>query len=347
MFKTILNKTKSVLNTVLGALKKAFNAAIAAVTPVLKKLVANKRVLIIALAVIVALAVVIVLIATTNARQYRRAERCIEKGAFREAHSLFCNLGDYKDAAKRAKDFVWEYDTYTKTVAGKEHPTVIRYAYDVRGNMLSKETTADGITTQDKYSYTVRNEVARHIAVDKDGNETLTETTYTYYDATKISSSRENRAGVITTTVYFYDDNGNLLESVAENTTLSLRKTYDAFGNVVKEVQTYFGGITYTTLRTFDDNGNPLTVKSASQDMEYRYDKDGRLIEQVTTADGKTVTTTYTYKGKNIDKSVRTDADGKTLETTYTYDEDGNLLKSENAKETIEYSGYKFYYRFR
>jgi len=121
-----------------------------------------------------------------------------------------------------------------------------------------------------------------------------------------------------------YDDTGRLLNSTDFNGN-STYYEYDPSGNQI--TTTFPNGL--VTVDTYDPNYNRLLSHSdATGVTTYAYDSYGNLLTKTLTADGQSLTWSYTYDALGHVTSATAPRTGK---TTYTYDAGGALSSVTNA----------------
>lgn len=227
----------------------------------------------------------------------------------------------------------------TKTEVSDSYPNGLTtsYTYDRNSNVVSETDPA----VTDRVTGAVHTPKTTTV-YDADG-DTLSQTVadLTGGDAPRTESSTYNQYDQVATST---DANGNAGAADGATTT----DTYDAFGNVVKEVDQQGT----TTQYTFDDNGNLLTqgvwsvgdptnpgTATFVTEQSRAYDPAGRLAS-VTDAMGNTTAYTYTDDGL-VATTTRTDAQGKNpyVLSADSYDAAGNMVKEvdDNGAHTTTY----------
>lgn len=233
---------------------------------------------------------------------------------------------------------------------GKELSLTTNNTYDTYGNILSTQSSGQGISSISKvytYDNSGRFLVEEHTVPESYANE------YTYdiwgHVLTKTDASDSSNE---LTTSYTYDNWGNLTTETmpdgnATTYTISwrptgtfhsyvvlktptnapwIKTTYDARGNELLVESVGIGGM-LTRVATGYNNGTIDTkVKTKGNQViidKYSYDHRGRETRKQTIAGG-TITRTTTYEYGN--RSVSTTTAGRTL--TQTYDAWGNLKTS-------------------
>ena len=163
---------------------------------------------------------------------------------------------------------------------------------------------------------------------DKDGKQK----DYAYDKLSQLIREDDENAG--TTTLYTYDNGGNLSKvttyayTTAETpsgTPLSV-ETY-GYDSTWKDKLVSYNGQSIG----YDAIGNPTTYPGSSLKWE-----DGRTLKEITTADGSTIAYTYAVDGTRIGKTV-TDSTGTSTETRYVMDGD-KILQETTGDETLYYS---------
>lgn len=243
----------------------------------------------------------------------------------------------------------YEYDAFHRIVKKRtviDHETIVRkYTYDVKGNLIS---STDPNGNQTTLQYTPEGEISKIINAEgsyatflydrfgnmiekttKDKDENLLQKTTMEYDpwnqVVKINEHSEN--GVITT-VFKYDEKGNLLEKKNPDATKQ-QYSYDGFWRLQRQIDQ----VGNTTSYTYNHNNQitEISLKNSQnqnvQRVKFFYDKEGRLIKKTTSLNQE-----WNYQYNSLNQLVEmTDPEQHT--TKYTYDYDGNLLS------TIQFDG--------
>jgi len=229
------------------------------------------------------------------------------------------NSGNYRG------DFTtqFEYDDLNRLVAkylpaapGESQKPVIRYSYDVQGN-LSEQVEPDGGKTT--YTYTARN---------------------------KVTSISAQGAGKTYTTYKFYDEAGNEKES-KDARGYSTLKEYDAFNRLIKitypEGNTerfeydlrnnrlaYIDGRNFRTAYSYDNYNRVSQVKDAASGItSYYYDRNGNKTKEV---NALIHTTQYSYD--ELDRLIW-EKDSQDYIQKYDYDANGNRIYSQDRNGTV------------
>ncbi len=272
--------------------------------------------------------------------------------------------------------------TYTHSDGASES-----LVYDEKGNLLRQTVVYGDDTPSDTTTYTYNSKGYQTSSIYQAGDYAYT-TQYTY-DASNnlIAEKSTSNEGPGWDTVYTYDAAGNCLTETYssygnytsktvrtfnaagrrlseksstdfgdhDSTASAMTYTYDAAGNLVKEVYsltTVWDGQTnsssYTCVYTHDANGNKLTDTTTYSDgstvkLSFTYDANGNCLTETcvrTGNDGFSWKTSHSYDEQgNLINTVQQDEDGS-VSYTYTYDANGNMTKwqsSEGAVMTWEY----------
>lgn len=158
--------------------------------------------------------------------------------------------------------------------------------------------------------------------------------------------------GVLKTTGYSYDANGNQL-TVTDWIGNTSRNYYDPLNRLIEKKDPY---TTIQRLEYFKNNLQSVSYDALGNKTTYSYDRNGRLLSTLdpedhltsqsyddvgnvqTKTDGRNIVTTYKYDEFNHLISV---INPKGEETTYTYDLNGNMLTQTDGNEnttTYEYN---------
>lgn len=236
----------------------------------------------------------------------------------------------------------YEYDGVGKITAvnltsGKK----ILYTYDEFGN-LAKLTYPDGTCVT--YTYNVLDQLTeikdrqgKITSYERDSNGNVTKVTRPNGTYTTI---KYNEIGAISEIV-------NMGRKIFCATPMlsKFEYTYDQSGLIKSEVATS-GNMVETNLYAYDNRGQLVSsstiVKAgcavlSSTDISYTYDNNGNRTQEVVSVCGREATSTkYTYNAS--DQLIReVEATGnflwkKYVVTTHEYDENGNLVKTNDAK---------------
>jgi RHS repeat-associated protein len=229
------------------------------------------------------------------------------------------------------------------------------YTYDNTGNMLTTANQDGPVTLE----YNAQNQPTRILFPD--GNSFV----YTYDSAGRLRQ-RTEKDGY--STIYGYDDIGNLIQVSDGNMSVIARYTYDSAGKLQrKEVRnggytTYAydnvgqisllvnynsGGVVLSRFDyQYDAAGNPVSVDTLEGMYHYGYDATGQLVN-VTYPGGQTTQYTYDAAGNRV--SVVDDGSTTTYSTnamnqytqagsaTFSYDANGNIITKTEAGKTTTY----------
>lgn len=267
----------------------------------------------------------------------------------------------------------YQYNTLNQlTEISKNGKHFESYTYDANGNITAIEN-ARGYTTQKEYDKLNREikvvdeegSTTKAEYFDAEGKIIVTDAkqnkTTKYLDALGREYKLVDALGGVTKTNY--DANGNetkIVDALGRETEYTYdalnRKikenykykengiskdciqtfTYDAVGNIIKEVNAN-GGV---TTKEYDKTGNLIKVITPLAGcIQYTYDALGNEIS-VTDANGGTVRKTYDALAR-----VLTETDPEGNQTTYTYDAVGNITSKTDAKkgkETYQYDALNY-----
>ena len=252
--------------------------------------------------------------------------------------------------------------------------TVINYQNDNRGQ-LTRAEYPDGSFTAYTYDgdgnvLTATNRDGTISMVYNPGNQ-LTEIHYPdgnsfayFYDSAGRLIQRTDKDGY--TSVYTYDEEGNVIQVSDGNKSVIVKYAYDAAGKLIKKELRNGAYTTYAYDSTgqisrlvnynitgsvlsrfdyqYDASGNPVVADTIEGKYQYSYDTIGQLVK-VTYPDGQVTQYSYDAAGNRV--SV-VNSGGTTSYTTnamnqytqagpvsYSYDANGNLISSmENGKTT-------------
>ena len=204
-------------------------------------------------------------------------------------------------------------------------------SYDaIDGRVVETTYYEEDDTTTGKIKGEIKSE--REYFLTDSGNQTSTETTYTYDASGKKTEVTTEKAGQYSvTTTRVYDVMGR---EISSTDTLGTTTTtdYDPFGRISK-ITVKQGEITDVVTRTYDKNGT--LIKETDEDgtvYTYTYDNMNRVIEEGIQKGelSKVWTTDYSYgsvavnTGKGTTKNTRhvqitteKNPDGEILEQTY------------------------------
>lgn len=235
-----------------------------------------------------------------------------------EGRMLTCDTF-YQDAKSPLPRTNYSYDSNSNLISEKSDFSgsiqETRYEYDENRNVLKKEFFSDGVLAE---SYTYE--------YDTSGN------------CVKESFTMDEESWA--ETVNYYDSQNRLLKSVTrDNIHESTREyTYNEQGDTTKRV---------VTSVYYEENGDRVTT--AEMNYRYKYDENGRMVEETSiNGYGTEMTTKYVYNERG--DVIKKENDGDTdhcIETSYEYDANGVLRKTTEISNAwtisqyeAEYNGY-------
>ena len=206
--------------------------------------------------------------------------------------------------------------------------------YDSEGNLLEEtKFKRDGeIDQKVKNQYNAKGNVAKTEALKDTGlnNARPNKIDYAYDEEGNLieSTSLNPDGSVLVKTKNKYNDTGKMTEMLTENTSSDPRKkifiklnlSYNAEGEIAKA-------------EALDGAGKILSV------IEYKYDANGNLVEQVNQVQGKQLRLLHTYdaNGKVLE-STQLDEEGVVKSKTINkYDEKGNNIEMEIDHPAAEF----------
>lgn len=189
-----------------------------------------------------------------------------------------------------------------KRVSGPEGQA-IEYEYDAENRLRSMTNTA-GKTMEISY---FPNGAVSGVYLPESGIAK----TFSYDYAAQTCTMEAVVGGSTQTTTYTYDPIGNLADRTGSCCGGDISYTYDAAGNVLKEMDAKG----YETTYTYDSKGNVLTQENAV----------GEIIS-------------YTYEPAFNQLATVTDPKGNVI--SYTYDADGNKIREDWPEGIVRHFGY-------
>jgi len=258
-------------------------------------------------------------------QKYNSALALIGEGKYEEAYQLLKELGDYADAQKELKKFHYVPTKYIEKEIYSDEPDQ-EYGYTITITYNEKSLPVKVIQKENEGDEAIVEVVFNDIGLPTkttrtyDGDSQTVEYTYdgTLREPIKMVMTYSDSSDFMFTVDFTYDANGNLVKQITKSNDTILQTyeaTYDSKGNLTTEIQTDSAGSQYTTEYVYDTNGN-LTKKS-----ENHYDRFERITEYVYDANGNLTKETRKQKDSNP-PSI---ASITTFE--YTYDANGNLTK--------------------
>lgn len=237
-------------------------------------------------------------------------------------------LQSKKNKIKEAKiktETVYQFEVVNGVVS-QNAVKQLEKTYDSEGNLLEEtKFKRDGTIEQKvKNQYNDKGNVEKTEAL-KDtglGNDRPNKIDYGYDEQGNLieSTSLNPDGSVLIKTKNKYDDTGKMTEMLTENASSDPRKkifiklnlSYNEQGEVSKA-------------EALDKDGNILSV------IEYKYDSNGNLVEQINQVQGKQLRLLHTYdaNGKALE-STQLDEQGEVKSRTKnTYDDKGNNIEME------------------
>lgn len=197
---------------------------------------------------------------------------------------------------------------------------ITSFTYDERGNIASRNYSAEGINYTKRYSYDASNNMIQMI--DPKG----VETNYTYDKLNQKIGVSYTVNDVLHTREYIYDAMRRLRTVINERTQSSTTH-YDSRSQLKSQVNE-LGKTTVTY--TYDKNGNVTTVVDADgRAVTTSYDKINRKIKAVDD-EGNEESWTYNPAGQ-----VATATDKRKKVTSYLYDDTGNVIQVNDPNSGI------------
>jgi len=220
----------------------------------------------------------------------------------------------------------------------------IDYTYDARGNCLTENT----FEAEDNWSNVTRtyDEKGNMLSERTDSQYSSPDLNWYLQEYTYDANSRVVRSvttssydDYATTTVYTYDEQGNLVREEYDNGRGELCTTvftHDALGNVLTRYCSYkVSKFWEKYVYTYDENGNELSCVNTDQldrtsTWNYTYDENGNRIQDVYESDDDKISYDYTYDAKgNMLTELYTKRDGSWDKESYEYDIFGNQIVAE------------------
>ncbi len=233
---------------------------------------------------------------------------------------------DYPDSTNSQVSFS-DFVKTTTDQRGKQ----LRYTNDAYGRLVKVEEFNAGSTYTTTYEYDVLNNLKK--TTDNASNQT----TITYDSLSRKTGMTDPDMG---TWSYAYDANDNLASQTdAKNVTISF--TYDALNRVtLKDLPSGETDVTYsydsapTTYsgQTGYWTGRLAKVQDASGTHEFKYDKQGRVIDDTKTVDSTPYSFARTYDSMG---RVRTLTYPDTEVVTYTYNGFGDIETITGVKNSV------------
>jgi len=229
-------------------------------------------------------------------------------------YNAFGNVTNKKDLLTQKQiGYTYTYDQKPLTVV--DNGKTMTYTYDTNNYLHSVTDYFNNVST---YTY---NNVGQVIGISR-GNDTYQ---YTYTPRGYLQS--ETRGGIVTGYEY---TNVGLLEKLT-NTTVdnspinSYTYEYDAAGNQTKKTETK-GDASIVESYTYDSIGRLESITAGNELTEYLYDANGNRSTQTVTTDGvQNLVIEYDYDLQNRLTEQISQRNGETEHKKYAYDNNGNL----------------------
>ena len=219
----------------------------------------------------------------TEVKKYSSRENLTEET---DEDGIKCTYTYNENAPEKLKDLPTRY---REVNAEGNLITDETYTYDSNGNVIRSYDAIDGRVVETTYyeeddttTGKIKGEIKseREYFLTDSGNQTSTETTYTYDASGKKTEVTTEKAGQYSvTTTRVYDVMGR---EISSTDTLGTTTTtdYDPFGRISK-ITVKQGEITDVVTRTYDKNGT--LIKETDEDgtvYTYTYDNMNRVIEE-------------------------------------------------------------------
>ena len=293
--------------------------------------------------------------------KYNEACSLLEKKDYEAAYALFLELGDYKDAAKKASYFRYIPTSHHVEYISDEGSDITNYTVTLNDMNLPKMIVAE-YSSGSKHTCTITyNEfgyITRRECVNSDGATSLYEAIYDE-NGNILGDTHRDKDGNVTTFECTYNENGQISEVVTTNAPEyyydSYTCTYDKYGREIKVVYVYDGEISIEE-STYTEDGKLLKVTWSTESDEaysindYVYDENGRLVEILFTESGEDAgfrKTTYNDEGKILTEHVYYSF-GYEYTSVFEYDKHGNAIKTvytdDEAGDEIIETTYTFVY---
>ena len=270
----------------------------------------------------------------TKRESYNNAVSLFEAGHHPEAYAAFEALGDYLDSKEYLNRYERIYVLLSETHEDNGKKGFSR-TYEYRDGLLIKETgTAYGDTLYGFHAYGLSNGDTCTAEYEYDSNGNKTEVRVYRKDGT-----------LIHTYSYKYDDMGTLIEETARSIYATSKPTtsvyeYDDRGNVILRTwyqNTSASGPIYSEHYYEYDEQNQLIYERWGYDWggeteityENEYDSNDRLVKQTSLSLKNNYVHMYEFEYDNNGNMIakRETNDHGSWEYTYDYDEFGNMIK--------------------
>lgn len=210
---------------------------------------------------------------------------------------------------------------------------LLTYGYDVFGRVSAMDYTKDGAAFEKHaYSYDKNNNITRERSVNAlAGTDEVREYSYDYRNQLASSTVKD----VITETVTVEgeaDEDGNptyTTQTVTrEETKLQTAYAYDAAGNRTKKTENG-----KATTYTYNGLNQLLSESGTGTNLSYTYDADGNQTKVSGTADGSSVSRSYTYTPENM---LETYTEGSKTQANL-YNGEGQRVQKKEGGSTTDY----------
>lgn len=329
----------------------------------------------------------------TDEARYNRALALLDEGKLEDAYAIFLTIQDYADVPEYLSHFVFRAEEHIYQTFDPQYGThyIDRYEYDECGRRITTESlnVKNGGTVVYFNQYDANSLLVQTGNINADGT-TYGVTTYEYDEKGRpilqkdaggtISLEYDEQDRIVKrvrawwtqndTTLYAYDEQGNLIEQIYQPADTSwwdkYTWEYNEYGDVIKRtVQTFTQeGDSQTIVDTvvhtygnkekeYDENGNLTKVVYEDGSYNaYEYDEAGNEIKYTSYyGENDFIIFYYTYdENGNMTEYRREDETGITSYMYTTYDAYGNELERRDTDENGNltslsiYKGYKLYY---
>lgn len=306
------------------------------------------------------------LVACTKAdpreEKYAQAYELLEGRDYEAAHSLFVELGDYKDAAKEEAYFRYMPISHHVVCTSQDGEEIITYTVTLNDQNLPATVVEEyntGYKHTCNYTYNELGLVTRQECTDTEGEKDVYEATFDA-NGNYLTETVTDKDGNVSKFDFAYNEKGQQAKVVTTNNPdsyLSYTIAYDAQGREI-EVVYEFEDENIIEKNTYNEVGDILRKTWEVEGGEvysindYLYDEKGRLVEIRFTEDGEDGgfrKVTFDDKDQMIEEHVFYTS-GYEYTSTYEYDEHGNMIKeiyttpsSEECDDVIE-STYRLVY---
>lgn len=291
----------------------------------------------------------------TEEKKYSSRENLTEET---DTDGIKCTYTYNENAPEKLKDLPTRY---REVNAEGYLITDETYTYDSNGNVIRSYDSIDGRVVETTYyeeddasTGKIKGEIKseREYFLKDSGNQTSTETTYTYDASGKKTEVTTEKSGQYTvTTTRVYDVMGREISST-DTLGTTTKTEYDPFGRVSK-ITIKQGDITDVVTKSYDENGT--LIKETDEDgtvYTYTYDNMNRVVQEgIQKGDlSKVWTTEYTYgdlavnNGKGQKKQVKhvqitteKNPDGEILAQTYA-DVYGKTIRQKKNGVYVDYN---------